>query len=253
MEIKGRRAKTKRGDARFKPDGMRNSGEKEKDFRVVESGDRSRSLRRSIRKDGFARNGKACDFRLSQEKPSYARRGRIAVDDSNGGKKSERVAFKLRGRDGELRSVSREALSKGKLEKKMGHTKEKNGAKGDSGEKFSDRSVIGDEKKADLSEEKRRVIYQTRLLNKTGKKIRGHKKDSDDEVADAMKKKRKRVIRIDPYDISNKRLDDGISSEGQCFLCFMFYSSRNVFISGNNINAYIKSAYTLSSLEMLKK
>ncbi|KAH7654045.1 GTP-binding protein ribosome biogenesis YsxC protein [Dioscorea alata] len=219
MEIKGSRdsvGKTKRGVVRFKPDGMRNSGEKEKEFHVVESGDRSRSVRRSIRKDGFARNGKVSDFRLSQEKPSYARRGRIAVDDSNGRKKSERVAFKPRRRDEEFRSASREALSKGKLvskEKKMDHKKDKNGAKGDSGEKILEQNVIGEENKADLSEGKKRVIYQTRLLDKTGKKIRGHKKDSDDEVADAEKKKRKRVIRIDPYDISNKRLDDGISNE----------------------------------------
>ncbi|KAJ8439156.1 hypothetical protein Cgig2_027082 [Carnegiea gigantea] len=35
------------------------------------------------------------------------------------------------------------------------------------------------------------------------------KKKSEDESVDAKPKRKKRVIRIDPYDISNKRLDDG--------------------------------------------
>ncbi|KAJ7964304.1 putative GTP binding protein [Quillaja saponaria] len=45
--------------------------------------------------------------------------------------------------------------------------------------------------------------------------IRGGKKLNDDSVViDDQPKKRKRVIRIDPYDISNKRLDDSIVIDG---------------------------------------
>ncbi|XP_042502771.1 myb-like protein X isoform X2 [Macadamia integrifolia] len=50
-------------------------------------------------------------------------------------------------------------------------------------------------------------------LDKTTKKIMRDKKDLDDESVETERpfKKKKRVIRIDPHDISNKRLDDGIS------------------------------------------
>lgn len=39
--------------------------------------------------------------------------------------------------------------------------------------------------------------------------------DDDPDLEDDQPRKRKRVIRIDPYDISNKRLDDGIVVHGQ--------------------------------------
>uniref|UniRef100_A0A2P2JXJ4 EngB-type G domain-containing protein n=1 Tax=Rhizophora mucronata TaxID=61149 RepID=A0A2P2JXJ4_RHIMU len=48
----------------------------------------------------------------------------------------------------------------------------------------------------------------------SAKKIVRNKKDiveNDSEVPEEHPKKRKRVIRLDPYDISNKRLDDGIA------------------------------------------
>ncbi|KAJ0975510.1 hypothetical protein J5N97_017475 [Dioscorea zingiberensis] len=222
MELKRSRAsvgKMKTGaPLRFKRDGMKDSRAKRKEFDVGESGDRSQSssVRRSIiRGDGVARKGKPSDLRLSQRKPRYAKRGSLVADDSNGGKKSERIAFKPRVRGREGPSVGSEALSKGKLksnEKKMNGRMPKYGAKGDSEEKILDKGVIGEEEK-DSSVEKKRVIYQTRLLDKSGKKIRGHKKDTDDVVADAQPKKRKRIIRIDPYDISNKRHYDGTSNK----------------------------------------
>ncbi|XP_043707460.1 uncharacterized protein LOC122656849 isoform X2 [Telopea speciosissima] len=60
-------------------------------------------------------------------------------------------------------------------------------------------------------ENQRQNRYQA--LDKTTKKIMRDKKDLNDESGetDRPPKKKKRVIRIDPHDISNKRLDDGIS------------------------------------------
>lgn len=55
------------------------------------------------------------------------------------------------------------------------------------------------------------------LLKKSPKKSIQNKKalNGDSEEPEEKPKKRKRVIRIDPYDLSNKRLDDGLSNNGQ--------------------------------------
>lgn len=53
------------------------------------------------------------------------------------------------------------------------------------------------------------------------KKVRDKKSlKNDSEVLDDKPKKKKRVIRLDPYDISNKRLDDGTAINGQYSLTF---------------------------------
>ncbi|MBA0708109.1 hypothetical protein Golax_020095 [Gossypium laxum] len=50
--------------------------------------------------------------------------------------------------------------------------------------------------------------------NSTKKVVRVRKSlKTDSEVVDDKPKKKKRVIRLDPYDISNKRLDDGIATD----------------------------------------
>ncbi|MBA0794892.1 hypothetical protein Gohar_019177 [Gossypium harknessii] len=50
-------------------------------------------------------------------------------------------------------------------------------------------------------------------VNSTKKVVRVRKSlKTDSEVVDDKPKKKKRVIRLDPYDISNKRLDDGIAT-----------------------------------------
>lgn len=52
--------------------------------------------------------------------------------------------------------------------------------------------------------------------NSTKKKVKDKKKLGEDlDVQVEQPKKKKRVIRIDPYDISNKRLDDGIENIGK--------------------------------------
>jgi hypothetical protein len=57
--------------------------------------------------------------------------------------------------------------------------------------------------------------------------------DGDAEKLDDRRwKKKKRVIRIDPYDISNKRLDDAIAVEGIYLpfgFCIFFYVVRQFY------------------------
>jgi len=75
---------------------------------------------------------------------------------------------------------------------------------------------IGDEKES-KAEKKQTTTTQFKLssLRFAKKKIEDKKKKkSEDESVDAKPKRKKRVIRIDPYDISNKRLDDGNVLDG---------------------------------------
>ncbi|KAK8936129.1 GTP-binding protein [Platanthera zijinensis] len=65
--------------------------------------------------------------------------------------------------------------------------------------------------KNQISEQKP-VSHPTRVLDKTGKMMRVQYKSVKDGSTEtiASKKKNRRVIKIDPYDFSNKRLDDGV-------------------------------------------
>lgn len=59
-------------------------------------------------------------------------------------------------------------------------------------------------------------------VQKFKKKFQSKKSLTDDSnTIDDRPKKKKRVIRIDPHDLSNKRLDDGISINSQYLLQFM--------------------------------
>lgn len=86
------------------------------------------------------------------------------------------------------------------------HTKSKSGS--------SKRPGLIQEKFPDVSPRK---SSKTIFLRKRGL-------DDDSEVVDDQPKKKKRVIRIDPHDISNKRLDDGIVIDGQ------YWSLYSVFV-----------------------
>lgn len=78
---------------------------------------------------------------------------------------------------------------------------------GDDAEGLEKQGVDGENQ---ISEQKP-VCHPTRVLDKTGKMMRVQYKSVKDgsTVTDASKKKTRRVIKIDPYDFSNKRLDDG--------------------------------------------
>ncbi|XP_020700991.1 uncharacterized protein LOC110112940 isoform X1 [Dendrobium catenatum] len=60
--------------------------------------------------------------------------------------------------------------------------------------------------------EQKPIRRPTRVLDKTGKKIRVQTKamEKGSTETSVSKKTTRRVIKIDPYDISNKRLDDGV-------------------------------------------
>ncbi|CAL9150757.1 uncharacterized protein LOC135617741 [Musa acuminata AAA Group] len=82
-----------------------------------------------------------------------------------------------------------------------------------SGDEVSEKHA-GKKDNADPIAEQKHRRYQTRVLDKYGKKTRINRKalaDGTEEIGRPLKKK-KRVIKIDPYDISNKRLDDSVSN-----------------------------------------
>lgn len=58
----------------------------------------------------------------------------------------------------------------------------------------------------------KKLVKRQRVIDKTGKKIRIAQNHSEDgsEAKGAPPKKKKRIIKLDPYDISNKRLDDTV-------------------------------------------
>ncbi|XP_028768880.1 uncharacterized protein LOC114726451 [Neltuma alba] len=69
------------------------------------------------------------------------------------------------------------------------------------------------EQKSGFSKDKRSNVVSP--SSSTKKKARGKARlDDDVQITNEQPKKRKRVIKIDPYDISNKRLDDGIVISG---------------------------------------
>lgn len=91
-----------------------------------------------------------------------------------------------------------------------------------SGDEVSEKHA-GKKDKADPMAEQKHRRYQTRVLDKYGKKTRINRKALADgtEETDRPLKKKKRVIKIDPYDISNKRLDDSVSNNGQYLLILL--------------------------------
>lgn len=67
--------------------------------------------------------------------------------------------------------------------------------------------------------------FQTRVLDKSGKKIRVNRKAlaNATDGTNLPVRKKKRGIRIDPYDTSNKRLDDGVTNSSKYLLLSHFF------------------------------
>lgn len=70
------------------------------------------------------------------------------------------------------------------------------------------------EKKSELSKGKSQEVVSPLSFAKKKARDRARLDDTDAETLDDRPKKKKRVIKIDPHDISNKRLDDGIGIDG---------------------------------------
>uniref|UniRef100_A0A0R0EX82 Uncharacterized protein n=1 Tax=Glycine max TaxID=3847 RepID=A0A0R0EX82_SOYBN len=72
----------------------------------------------------------------------------------------------------------------------------------------------GRENKTELSKGKNQVVVSRSSFAKKKARDKTGLDDDDAEMLDDRPKKKKRVIKIDPHDISNKRLDDGIGING---------------------------------------
>ncbi|OVA12652.1 GTP binding domain [Macleaya cordata] len=152
--------------------------------------------------DGFGKE----KTRNRELRPS---RGDVGNEDSNfGGKRSSRRV------EGSFRS---EEVSDNKLRSKEKKTFKRVSIKPDGGEdgllKKNSRNKSDPIKQVD---EKDNNKSEAGSLEKAAKKLLRYKKaqENESEVKDGQRKKKKPKIRIDPYDISNKRLDDGISIDG---------------------------------------
>lgn len=63
-----------------------------------------------------------------------------------------------------------------------------------------------------IAEEKPRP-RRTRVLDKTGKKIRVAKKDPVSDIEETLPPKKRKRMKLDPYDTSNKRLEDSTAKQ----------------------------------------
>lgn len=76
------------------------------------------------------------------------------------------------------------------------------------------KSSYDSSKRLDHSQSKSAKVSPSVSIKKS---VQNKKSPADSEIADEQPHKRKR-IRLDPYDTSNKRLDDGIISDGMSFI-----------------------------------
>ncbi|XP_020575331.1 uncharacterized protein LOC110021252 [Phalaenopsis equestris] len=151
-----------------------------------------------------ARKGRAGDVRLFAGKPVRAMRKTVDRDFSdhehdNGG------FYRRKERNMQTEAYARKiSLKRRKFD-------------GELADNVCDVEMDGLEKPATIKvgenqiSEQKPIRRPTRLLDKTGKKIRVQTKSIENGLTEtsASKKKTRRVIKIDPYDFSNKRLIDG--------------------------------------------
>lgn len=174
--------------------------------------------------------GKPSNVERSIRKPSYWKQRDFGVDDfDTEEKKSNGEAYALRGHRGRKddnhghrdsrRSEVRGVSVKEPADKLGLKGKKRDGMiSSDKRKGYAEAKLL--EKHAKLKDKSDQIAtqkldkQQARVFDKSGKKIESHRKSSDDlpMATDAPPKKRKR-IRIDPYDISSKRLDDGVSND----------------------------------------
>ncbi|XP_010253151.1 PREDICTED: uncharacterized protein LOC104594530 isoform X2 [Nelumbo nucifera] len=188
----------------------------------------SKEGKHSSRDDSRSRKAKSHDVQQLSAKFSSSRSRKSSKDEFIDGKSSKKALLSLRLHGGmkELSydsksSSHRLGIQKGSAE--VSNEKIKSKVKTVEGKVYSklDGSEDDSLKKhgKSMSEPTKHTgqkqhRHMARSLEKTLRKMRRDKKalDNDCAVPDAPPKKRKRVIRIDPHDISNKRLDDGISA-----------------------------------------
>ena len=77
-----------------------------------------------------------------------------------------------------------------------------------------------------MSKGKNQVVVSRSSFAKKKARDKTGLDDDDAEMLDDRPKKKKRVIKIDPHDISNKRLDDGIGINGRWFIFLSLHKHR---------------------------
>ena len=82
------------------------------------------------------------------------------------------------------------------------------------------------DKKTELSKGKNQEVVSGSSFAKKKARDRTGLDDDDAEMLHDRPKKKKRVIKIDPHDISNKRLDDGIGVNGRWFIFLSLHKHR---------------------------
>lgn len=155
-----------------------------------------------------AKKGKAGDARLFAGKPTKAMRkvfdGDVSDYEHNGGGfcRRKEKSMKTEATAGMIR------LKRRKFDRELA----KNSPGCDAEWEELEKHAMTKDGENEISEQKP-IRRPTRVLDKTGKKIRVQTKPMENASAgiSVSKKPTRRVIKIDPYDISNKRLDDGAS------------------------------------------
>nr|CAD1817490.1 unnamed protein product [Ananas comosus var. bracteatus] len=142
------------------------------------------------------------------------RKGKFGFFNTGSKKKTKNAEFSDRIEGGKLRVKGGKSfeISKKRIRAK-GKGVDEIPLSGQSKRGAKNMALEGREKsEGDVDPVEEQKIYRSpsRVLDKTGKKIRVSRKGSSDEsnAETSAPKKRKRVIKLDPYDISNKRLDD---------------------------------------------
>ncbi|WOK96704.1 hypothetical protein Cni_G05411 [Canna indica] len=134
---------------------------------------------------------------------SYHKKGDV------GGRGSRADAFPVKHRSKQPDSLETSYDKCGSKGKKIGTVTSTGGHDVGSGDEVSE-ELTQKKDKGDQIVQQKHQRFQTRVLDKSGKKIRVNRKALAGDTAETSRplKKKKRVIKIDPYDISNKRLDD---------------------------------------------
>lgn len=193
-------------------------GESEK-LRPLDSNGRKKRVyaREETGRNGISYNGKA-----AFDKKALLKKGDKKVNDGlveeNTSDRRKRVSSKTNNAKSEAKYSSRQMKVKEenvKLPSAKQKAKAKEGGKKDSVTTDGNKTGLlkkHRELKSDFSKDKSQNVEPS--LKSAKRKARAKTGLDDDVEINEQPKKRKRVIRIDPHDISNKRLDDGIVING---------------------------------------
>lgn len=226
-------------NAKFK--GMQ-SGEERRGEEFYERGklrslDSSGRKKRVYAKGGVDESGKLWDGVATHKKKTLFKKGERRVKDEHvEGKTSNRtmwVPSKSRKNDSSKTKLSTQSV-KGKKENDVfASVKQKTKAKevggigfigteDDHGSGSVKKKKKNREKKSEFIKGKSQEVVSPSSSDKKKARDKAGLDDDAETLDDRPKKKKKRVIKIDPHDISNKRLDDAIGINGKYIYLLLF-------------------------------